>query len=107
MNVHIAGAAVAHDRHRLFLTLRIARANEYDEPSVQQVVPEGGRVQPLTIRSLITLPIAVAAAPPVRATATMAARAPPDAITGRAAPKAPTLTSVPNTTAEHLKHHPE
>jgi hypothetical protein len=44
--VNVGGAGVAHDRHGLFLTLGIPGANEYDEASVQQVVLEGGRVEP-------------------------------------------------------------
>ena len=41
---------------------------------MQQVILKGGRIEPLTMRSLITLPIA---APLVRAAPAMAARVPP------------------------------
>jgi hypothetical protein len=84
VNVNIASTAVAHDRDRLFLALGIAGANDYDESFVQQVILKGGRIEPLTMPSLITLSIAA----PLRrrATPAMAARVPPHAISGTAAP---------------------
>ena len=53
---------------------------------MQQVILKGGRIERLTMRSLITLPIA---APLVRAAPAMAARVTPDAMSGTAAPKTP------------------
>jgi hypothetical protein len=48
VNVHIAGTAVAHDRNpSSSRSGSRARMNEYDEPSVQQVVLEADHVEPL------------------------------------------------------------
>jgi hypothetical protein len=67
---------------------------------VQQVIRKGGRIERLTMRSLITLPIA---APLVRAAAAMAARVPPDAMSGTAAPKTPRADQRPKHGAETLE----